>query len=370
MIGRRTGVLAATALALASVLGVGIAVREVTRDTPPSIAEVDAEVSRRLTEEGVPRVGLGEASPPLAEELQAGWSTDFDNHSVPFSEITSGGPGKDGIPAIDAPRFVSVPAVGFLRDREPVIELALGGEVRGYPIQILMWHEIVNDEIAGTPVAVTFCPLCNTAIAFDRRVDGRLLDFGTTGNLRHSDLVMYDRQTESWWQQFSGEAIVGDLTGRRLEQLPARIVSWGDFRRRHPDGNVLSRDTGFSRTYGDNPYAGYDDIDSPPYFAAANEDDDRLPPKERVVYLEAGDDAVAVPYSTLRARRELEVKVGDRTLLVRWAPGVASALDDYAIAEGADIGSAEVVEDGRPVVFVEPFWFSVAAFRPDVRIVR
>jgi Protein of unknown function (DUF3179) len=227
-----------------------------------------------------------------------GWETDFSKHTVPLGEFMSGGPGKDGIPAIDEPRFVSVADAGdLLADREPVIELKLDGAARAYPLQILVWHEIVNDEVAGIPVAVTFCPLCNTALAFDRRLGDRVLDFSTTGNLRHSDLVMYDRQTESWWQQFGGEAVVGDLAGEKLEQLPARIVAWEDFSGRHPDGMVLSRDTGFSRDYGRNPYAGYDDVDSRPFFPAEGANDDRLLPKERVVFIELGDEAVAVPFN-------------------------------------------------------------------------
>jgi hypothetical protein len=312
--------------------------------------------------------GLGEGGP--SAPLEAGWETDFSRAAVPLSEFQSGGPGKDGIPPIDEPRFLAASDVDFLEPQEPVIELVLAGEARAYPIQILMWHEIVNDEVAGAPVAVTFCPLCNTAIVFDRRLDGRMFDFGTTGNLRHSDLVMYDRQTESWWQQFGGRALVGTLVGKRLEQLPARIVSWREFRSQHPEGLVLSRDTGHDRTYGQNPYGGYDDIDTPPFFAAANADDDRLPPKERVVFVERGDDAVAVPFSILEERKALRVEVGGHSLVVRWRAGVASALDAWEIADGRDVGTVEVFENGQLVPFDQPFWFAVAAFRPDVRIVR
>jgi Protein of unknown function (DUF3179) len=197
------------------------------------------------------------------QELSAGWKTDFARHSVPLREFQSGGPGKDGIPALDRPRFVRVAEASFLRPREPVIALMLAGRARAYPLQILTWHEIVNDVVAGVPVAVTFCPLCNTAIAFDRRVEGRTLSFGTTGNLRNSDLVMYDRQTESWWQQFGGEGVVGRYAGTRLRTQPVRIVAWRSFRAQHPDGLVLSRNTGYSRPYGENPYAGYDDVSSP-----------------------------------------------------------------------------------------------------------
>jgi len=309
------------------------------------------------------------ALPPPAA-LALGWRTDFSRHSVPFDEIGSGGPGKDGIPALDHPRFAPADRIDFLRPREPVIELTVHGETRAYPLQILIWHEIANDVIGGVPVAVTFCPLCDTAIAFDRRVNDRTLSFGTTGDLRNSDLVMYDRQTESWWQQFGGEAIVGRYTGTRLRQLPARIVAWSAFERAHPRALVLTRDTGFLRAYGQNPYAGYDDVSSPPFFPAAHSNDRRLPPKERVVFIERGNDAAAIAFSALARRHRIAVTVGGHRLVVRFAPGVASALDQAAVASGRDIGSAQVTENGKPVPFDEPFWFAVAAFRPHVHVIR
>ena len=199
--------------------------------------------------------GMVALVPAVRTQGQAGWRTDFSRYTVPLDEIVSGGPPKDGIPAIDRPRFVSVSqADDWLSPREPVVLVIKGGQAKAYPLQILIWHEIVNDIVGGAPVAVTYCPLCNTALAFDRRVDGMLLDFGTTGRLRYSDLVMYDRQTESWWQQATGEAIVGKFAGRKLEQVNAPLVSWGTFKRSSPNGLVLSRETGFDRPYGDNPY--------------------------------------------------------------------------------------------------------------------
>jgi hypothetical protein len=299
------------------------------------------------------------------------WATDFSRHSVPLSEFQSGGPGKDGIPSIDVPMFVSVgEADEWLSEREPVIELVHEEIARAYPIQILVWHEIVNDEVGDTPVVVTFCPLCNTALVFDRRVDGRVLDFGTTGNLRNSDLVMYDRQTESWWQQFGGEAVVGELTGADLELLPARIVAWEDFAQRHPEGEVLSQETGAVRDYGRNPYEGYDDVDSGPFFPVSREDD-RLAPKERVVFVERDGDAVVVPFTVLGERGRVEVEVGGEDLVVEWVPGVGSPLDEPFVAAGREVGSAAVTDaaTGEDVPFDQPFWFAVAAFRPDVRIV-
>ncbi len=318
----------------------------------------------------VTALALAAAAQAADPALTRGWRTDFSRHLVPLSEFQAGGPDKDGIPALDHPRFASASSIGWLASREPVIELAVGRDVRAYPLQILIWHEIVNDRIGGVPVAVTFCPLCNTALAFDRRIRRRTLSFGTTGNLRDSDLVMYDRQSESWWQQFGGQALVGRYAGTKLRQLPARIVAWRTFARLHPRSLVLTRATGFSRPYGKNPYTGYDDASSPPFFPTAHSGDHRLQPKERVVFLERGDEAVAVPFTLLRRRHVIHVTVGRHHLVVRWRGGVASALDSGRIPRGRDVGSASVTEKGKPVAFDEPFWFAVAAFRPRTRIVR
>ncbi|MDQ7827575.1 MAG: DUF3179 domain-containing protein [Armatimonadota bacterium] len=338
----------------------------------------------------------------------AEWKTNFAKHSVPLEEIISGGPPKDGIPAIDAPKFDTVAAGDrWLKAREPVVLFQWRSEARAYPLQILIWHEIVNDTVAGQPVAITFCPLCNTAIAFDRRLAGRVLDFGTTGKLRFSDLVMYDRQTESWWQQVTGEAIVGDLTGRQLTFLPAQIVSWDTFRRHMPQGKVLNRDTGHARPYGRNPYTGYDDMNSSPFLYTGPQDA-RLRPMERVATVSLGGEDVAYPFSVLEKVRVVNDTVGRRPIVVIFERGVASALDRSSIADSRDVGTAAVFErvlDGRtlqfalegervvdtqtrsawtilgvatsgplrgrrltPVVSAQHFWFSWAVFRPRTRI--
>ena len=337
-----------------------------------------------------------------------GWATDFSSASVDLTEFLSGGPPRDGIPPIDDPQFRPVAEEEDLAGAEPVVAVALPGETpRAYPIQILIWHEIVNDAIGDTEVAVTFCPLCNTAVVFDRTIDGRALTFGTTGNLRRSDLVMWDRQTESWWQQFSGEALVGELTGTTLALVPSQLISWADFRERFPSGQVLTRDTGHAREYGRNPYRGYDELNTDPFLLDPEVPrDDRLAPKERVVTLGAGEDFTIVPFSSLRDRPVRNVRVGSDDVVIFWRPGTASALDASDIAEGRDVGSVVVysrdvdgairefspgpgetmVDDAgaawdasgervdgpgrlRAVAHDTPFWFAVAAFVPDPAIV-
>jgi hypothetical protein len=339
----------------------------------------------------------------------AEFKTDFTRHSVPFGEIFSGGPPKDGIPPIDAPQFVSVAeAEAWLRPVEPVIFVQVGDDARAYPLQILTWHEIVNDTVGGAPLTVTFCPLCNTAIVFERTLGERVLDFGTTGRLRYSNLIMYDRQTESWWQQATGEAILGELTGERLALYPATIIAWADFMAQHPEGRVLSRETGFSRTYGINPYVGYDDVTQPPFLYRGPETPGRLPPVARVLALELNGETVAYPYAVLEQWHVLNDRAGGENIVVFWQPGTASALDTSTIADGRDVGAASAFiseVDGRPltmrfvagkyvdnetgsewnafgqavggelagaelepVVAVNHFWFSWAAFKPETRV--
>jgi hypothetical protein len=283
-----------------------------------------------------------------------GWSTDFSRSSVDLGDFRGGGPPKDGIPAVDAPVYESVDAArAWLTPRSPVISLEAGGAARAYPIAILMWHEIVNDTLGGVPVVVTFCPLCNTALVFEREQGGVTYDFGTTGNLRYSDLVMYDRQTESWWQQATGEAIVGELTGARLSFLPAQIISLDAFAAAHPGGDVLSRETGFRRDYGRNPYVGYDEAGERP-FLFSGVVDGRIAPKERVVALGAGREAVALPFSELRKVGVATVAVEGADAVVFWLPGTASPLDTTTIDDGRDAGATGVfrpIVDGRPLTF-------------------
>jgi hypothetical protein len=263
----------------------------------------------------------------------------------------------DQIPAIDEPRFVAPTRATWLADREPVVSLEIGGDARAYPVQIMTWHEIANNQVGGVPVTVSYCPLCNSAIAYDRRVGGQVLDFGTSGKLYKSALVMYDRQTESLWSHFEGLAIQGPLTGTRLELVPVQLLSFGQWRETYPDGRVLSRDTGTDRPYGENPYAFYDTRDTPHLEFFDSAVDDRLPPLARVVGVMIGDEAVAFPYRELAGPHGAGVAqetIGDQRVTVFWEAGVASALDEVDIAQGRDVGTSGVflpIADGRRLGF-------------------
>ncbi|MEZ4700258.1 MAG: DUF3179 domain-containing protein [Rhodothermales bacterium] len=273
-----------------------------------------------------------------APELR-GWATNTQKRSIEWGELMSGGPPKDGIPAIDTPRFVSQEAASaWIEPQEPVIAVAIDGQARAYPLQILTWHEIVNDELAGVPVAVTFCPLCYAAVAYDRRVGDRTYRFGVSGMLRYSDMIMFDRETESFWQQLTGEGIVGDLTGAHLTPIPAQIVSFKQFRASYPTGDVLSRETGHQRDYGRNPYAGYDDIDQRP-FLYRGPDDPRLRPMEKVVTVHIGDAFQAYPYGITRKAGVINDTVEDVALVVFHGKGAVSALDASSIADSREVGT-------------------------------
>jgi len=279
--------------------------------------------------------------------------TEFSNRVIELSEIRSGGPPRDGIPAIDAPRFIPARRADWLHPDEPVIVVRVGDEARAYPVQILIWHEIVNDEIAGKPLAITFCPLCNATLVFERRFDGQVLDFGTTGRLRKSDLVMYDRQTETWWQQFTGRGLIGRYAGRHLTEYPASIVAFEDFRETYPEGEVLSRRTGYNRPYGQNPYRGYDRIDSSP-FMFDGETDPRLPPMERVLAVRVGDQSRIYPFGAFEAGSVVNDRLGDVSVAVIAADEAFSALDDARIRGSRRIPSLNAFErrvDGRTLTF-------------------
>jgi hypothetical protein len=389
---------------------------QIVEEVPPEPTETEqsaSEVGETSDSAGVvsgPKVLpnlLPDEPPPIGADNQ--FSTDFSRHIVPYSEILSGGPPKDGIPAVDDPKFISVTeADEFLGELEPVVFFQIGEDARAYPLQILTWHEIVNDVVDGKPVTITFCPLCNTAIAFSRNFEGLVLDFGTTGRLRFSNLIMYDRQTETWWQQATGQAIAGEYTGEQLTFLPASIIGWQEFKENFPNGQVLSRDTGFRRDYGRNPYAGYDNINNSPFLFQGSETPSVLPAMARVLTVDLDGKAVAYPYEVLQEQVVINDSIAGNEVAIFWQPGTASALGSSVIAQGEDVGAGvsfsrvvdgqvltfsfdgeKIVDDQTgsewdvfgqafsgelagaqldPVISVNHFWFSWAAFKPETRI--
>ena len=284
--------------------------------------------------------------------------TDFSQSLVKdWEQIRSGGVPKDGIPALDVPQFAEAAKDRRIKVREPVITLELAGaRPRAYPLRYLTWHEIVNDVVAGVPVAVTYCPLCNSAMTFDRRTPVGVLSFGVTGKLRYSDLVMYDRETQSWWQQAVGTAIVGRMSGQRLASLPSWVESWEEFTARNPDGLVMAQ-PGWNRRYGQNPYVNYDRSDWP-FLYDGTPPPHGLAPMERVVRV--GSRA----WPLTRLAREGEIR--ESGVVLSWRAGQASALDAGTIAKGRDIGSVRVRDrQGRDVAHDVMFAFAFHAFWPD-----
>lgn len=329
--------------------------------------------------------------------------TDFSRRSIDYSEILSGGPPPDGIPSIDAPVFETPgEADEWLEEEWPVLLLQIDESVRIYPMGILVYHEIVNDVVSGEPVSITYCPLCNSAVVYDRTLEsGEVLDFGTTGNLRNSDLVMYDRQTKSWWQQFTGEAIVGELTGQVLEPVPSQILPWDEAFSLYPDAKVLSRETGHNRPYGSTPYFRYDTAGDP--FLFEGELDRRLDPTERVVTVEIEGETRAYPFEALREQRVVNDEVGGVPVVIFWQEGTESLfspefetgstavyvreLDDSELTFQAAAGGFTDQETGtawnilgealsgelqgtrlQQVNSMEAFWFAWSAFKPDTGV--
>ncbi|MFV2040268.1 MAG: DUF3179 domain-containing protein [Acidimicrobiales bacterium] len=356
----------------------------------------------------------GASLPDGPSALDDRFDSAFPDPLINPDEIRSGGPPPDGIPPIDDPQFVSVPVADeWLSDTEPVLLLDIDGDVRVYPVQILMWHEIVNDVVGGEPVSITYCPLCNSAITFKRTIRGVETTFGTSGSLYVANLVMYDRATESLWNQLDGRAVVGVLTGEVLEQISSPMVAWGDVRESQPDALVLDRNrTGVSRSYGTNPYTGLDNPDGRP-FLFSGDVDVRAKAMQRIVAVET--DAAAAAWAleaiagTGAGPAVTTGAVGDDPVVLFWTPGQSSALDKNNISDGRDVGSVgvfspvldgetlefstdgdDIVDTGTgstwnvlgeavagelvgsqltPVVFVRTFWFSWSTFRPDTTLV-
>ncbi len=357
-----------------------------------------------------PPIATETSGPKVPSALTDPADPRFPTPLVELDDLVAGGPPPDGIPSIDAPRFEPVEDVGWLAEQEPLLSLTVADETRGYPLQIMTWHEIVNDDVDGVPVAVTYCPLCNSGVAFERRVAGDVLDFGVSGLLYADNLVMFDRQTESLWPQLTGRASVGVLTGTQLTAIPMGVVGWAQFRAAHPDALVMTPDTGFDRDYGRNPYPGYDRPDGQLLVGPPGGPDPRLQVKTRVVGVRAGSSAVAVTRERVAGAGVIDVVVGGRRLVIWHQQGQTSALSAQRLMEGEEIGSVAVFTPrvrGRNLTFtrrsghfidlqtqstwdifgtatagplkgqrlrphqhLDTFWFAWAAFQPDTEIVR
>ncbi len=291
-----------------------------------------------------------------------GWTTDFSKTLIDFAEVVSGGPPRDGIPSIDNPKFIPISEERTIAGNEPVILLEAGGAVKVYPLRILTWHEIVNDVAGNVPVAVTFCPLCNASIVFDRRAGDVVLEFGTTGKLRNSDLIMYDRSTDSWWQQFTGTAIVGFYRGTKLKLLPSRVTSFASAGKDYPDAEVLIPTNPEMRDYGRNPYAGYDSASAP--FLYRGDMPENIGAMARVVIIRTDGKPIIV--SLAKVTREGYSENGYE---VTWHVGVASALDQSRISESRDVGGVRVTRNGEDIAHDVTFAFVAHAFHPDVPII-
>lgn len=361
------------------------------------------DTTRRAVDLEIPQIP-GDAREDTVSALDDREHPSFPPPLVDPDEIRSGGPPPDGIPPIDVPRFEVASDVEWLDDVEPVVVVEVGEETRAYPIQILTWHEIVNDTFGDVPVTVSYCPLCNSAVAYIREADGRTFDFGTSGKLLNSSLVMYDRQTESLWSHYTAEAVIGALAGTKLETLPISTVAWSTFRDTNPDARVLSNLTGHARSYGQNPYPGYDNVNQQP-FLFSGEVDGRLAAQTRVVALRGKDESLAIPLDDLASAGVISTTLDNEPIVVLHTDGMASALDSRSIADGRDVGQVGVYRapddlelattgngtfadatsgavfnilgkvegsEGRDLETVEhldTFWFAIAAFEPDTRIV-
>jgi len=314
-------------------------------------------------------------------------TTDGVKHIVPLDKIRSGGPPKDGIPSIDNPKFVNANEAEFVSDNDVVIGLEINGEIKAYPLSILVWHEIVNDNVGDIPVVVTYCPLCFTNQVFERTINGNEVEFGTSGKLYNSNLVMYDRLTESYWSQALGTAIVGELAGLELNKIPFDVITWKDWKTLHPDSLVLTTDTGHLRPYGVDPYGSY--YTDPRILFPVENKDDRLPPKTIIIGFHQGNIYKAYNQKDVEASHVINDKIFDKSiLLISQFSGNTRAFDrtindqvlEFVYVDNKIIDTqtnSEWNNDGLSIsgeyegkqlerIPIEPgFWFAWVAFHPD-----
>lgn len=282
---------------------------------------------------------------------------DLSNAVIPSEQIMQGGPPKDGIPAISNPKLVSADQANHVSAKDRIVGITIKGVSRAYPISILNWHEIVNDEINGQHFAITYCPLCGTAVAFDANIDGKVTEFGVSGLLYNSDVLLYDRNTESLWSQISSSAVTGELVGTSLKRIPISHTTWQDWRNKHPDTLVLSDDTGYSRDYARNPYAGYEKSRSL-FFAVSNRAPDTYHPKELVVGLEDNGVYKAYPFIELEkhGKPSFTDRINGKKITINW---------------DNDNRSVNIFDsNGEEIAGIQGFWFAWFAFHPDTEVFR
>lgn len=287
-------------------------------------------------------------------QLLDGFPNGFDisKSLIPKEEILSGGPPKDGIPAIQEPNFETALESGWLNDDDLVAGVDYNGIQKAYPIRILVWHEVVNDEIKGIPFLVSYCPLCGSVLVFSRKFGERTLTFGVSGLLYQSDVLFYDHQTESLWSQLEMKAVTGLMMGAKLKMLPYSLVTWKEWRTKHPETLVLSRDTGYSREYNRDPYAGYESSKS--IYFPIKHDSDRFHPKEKVIVVISGNVAKAYPFSELKnLKTPLKDRVDGKDILLTFKDGNFLGVKD---------------ESGNRVESFVSYWFAWYTFRPDTLV--
>ncbi len=311
-------------------------------------------------------------------------------HIVPLDKIKSGGPPKDGIPSIDEPNFVTASKANFVSDDDLVLGLQINGETKAYPLFILVWHEIVNDVVGGVPVAVTYCPLCFTNQVFERTVNGQITEFGTSGKLYNSNLVLYDRNTDSQWSQAMGIAITGELTGTSLKRVPFDVAKWSDWKILYPETLVLTTKTGHVRAYGSDPYGDY--YTDPQIIFPVENKDDRLHPKEIILGFDNGNIYKEYTLADIEQKVVINDEIDDKKLLlISLYPEMARAFNrvvDDTVLEFQYI-DGKIVDmqtnsqwnfDGQAIegqlkgthlqreVFSPGFWFEWVAFHPDTLV--
>lgn len=281
----------------------------------------------------------------------------LDDALIPPAQIFSGGPDKDGIPAIDNPKFVIVRDVDFLNDDDRVLGITIDGVSKAYPIKILNWHEVVNDSIGDISFTVTYCPLCGTGVVFANKVNGRTLSFGVSGLLYNSDVLLYDRETESLWSQLLGKAVTGDYKDTVLTMLPVLHTTWADWKRYHPTSQVLSEKTGYQRAYNYDPYAGYE-TSKKLYFPVFNKAPANYHPKERVLGLVVDGKYKAYPFIELNKNNKniFEDIVNGKTVFIHWNKKQQSGY----LLDG----------EGKMLAVVQSYWFAWYAFHPKTDIFK